>query len=98
MILLQSCGGRKRAIAEKTDLTEMTLKTGRVLHILPDGGISGAPTLGGRLTWANIYIEPLDMRHNSYPHEPHILSDSSRVYLHVQLKSMRVLYWLVHTP
>ena len=48
--LLQSCGTKKRAINEKTDSTgEVTLKTGRALHILPDGGMSAAPTIGGKV-------------------------------------------------
>ena len=46
--LLQSCGSKKRAINEGSDSTgEVTLKTGRALHILPDGGMSAAPTIGG---------------------------------------------------
>ena len=48
--LIQSCGSKKRAINEETESTgEVTLKTGRALHILPDGGMSVAPTIGGKV-------------------------------------------------
>ena len=62
--LLQSCGSKKRAINEDTESAgevtlktgraldstgEVTLKTGRALHILPDGGMSAAPTIGGKV-------------------------------------------------
>ena len=46
--LLQSCGSKKRAINEDTDSTGITLKTGRALHILPDGRMSAAPAIGGK--------------------------------------------------